>query len=58
MESKTVILILDRPARKGGGDRYTGKCEGEDLSIYFPQSISRSIDGKPVEAITIAIKLV
>ena len=44
-EIKTTVLVmkLARPARKSGGDRYEGKTpEGEDLTLYFPQSISRA----------------
>jgi hypothetical protein len=40
MEVK-IKLMLERMAKKKGGDRYQGGYDGENLTIYLPQSISR-----------------
>jgi len=41
MTKTQIKMTLERPARKSGGDRYEGTHEGEKLTLYFPQSISR-----------------
>ncbi len=45
----TLHLTLERPARRGGGDRYeTNPTETtESFQIYLPQTISR-IAGVPI----------
>ena len=52
-----VTVVLTRPARKSGGDRYEGSFDsGEDFTIYVPQSLSRRTDGTPVNSITITFE--
>ena len=46
----TLKLTLERPARKGGGDRYEAVTVGkpiEPFHIYLPQLITR-IAGVPI----------
>jgi hypothetical protein len=54
---KSIILTLVRPARKAGGDRYEGKANGEDITFYIPQSISRP-SGTPLEKISVTFEKV
>jgi len=46
----TVKLVLDRPARKAGSDRY--QIAGREDVLYIPQDISRP-SGEPVEVINV-----
>ena len=50
-----ITVRLEKAAKKGGGDKYTGKIEESDFSIYIPQSISRSEGGEPKKEFTITI---
>ena len=56
---KKVVCELERPARKGGGDRYKAITDisnaGSDFTIYIPQSISRP-GGTPLARIVIEFK--
>ena len=36
-----VTMKLEKAAKSGGGDKYAGKIEGEDVSFYVPQVVSR-----------------
>jgi len=39
----TILVELERPAKKSGGDRYKGTApDRQDFVIYLPQSISRA----------------
>lgn len=53
--SEQIIVTLERPARKQGGDRYENK--EQDYVIYIPQWISRA-DDKPAEKIKITFEVV
>jgi len=50
---KTIFAILERQARKSGGDRYKDVDSG--FTIYIPQSISRP-SGKPLARIIVEFK--
>lgn len=51
LEITKLTFVLDRPAKKGGGDRYA--CTTVDgFTVYVPQSISR-FGGKPIAKMTI-----
>jgi len=61
----TIVTKLERPAKKGGGDRYQAVAsaaatdEGSTVNIgefmvYLPQSISRR-EGKPFSVLTLTI---
>ena len=39
-----IKLTLEKPARKGGGDKYSN--EEYSVSIYLPQTISRATSTK------------
>ena len=49
-----ITVRLEKMAKKGGGDKYAGKIEESDFSIYIPQSISRP-EGEPKKEFTITI---
>lgn len=44
-----VVFNLVSPAKKSGGDKYQA-LNGDEFTIYFPQSISRP-NGVPVQTI-------
>ena len=46
MQSFQIKMQLTRPAKSKGGDRYEGKFEEDKIVLYFPQKISRAVDGK------------
>lgn len=50
----SINMRLEKPAQKGGGDKYVGSIEGTEISFYVPQSVSRAT-GMPIKAITITI---
>ena len=43
-----IELTLKTPAKNKGGDRYEGDCQGENLVVYFPQSLTRQ-SGSPAK---------
>ena len=48
-----VMFLLERQAKKSGGDRYKATLKnGEEFVIYIPQSISRP-EGYPLESIEV-----
>ena len=49
------LLILTRPARKSGGDRYEAQLGGDTMVIYVPQVISRP-EGQPLEKIKVTFE--
>uniref|UniRef100_A0A6M3KAD7 Uncharacterized protein n=1 Tax=viral metagenome TaxID=1070528 RepID=A0A6M3KAD7_9ZZZZ len=55
-ENKQTNLIfkLTRPAKSKGGDRYEATVQGDIMSIYLPQSISR-VGGQPAQSVNITI---
>ena len=48
-----IKLILERPARKAGGDRYTS--EDGSLTIYIPQKYSRK-SGSPTKVMWVTFE--
>ena len=40
---KTIIVNLERAARKTGADRYQGTLDGKPWQVYIPQSITRKM---------------
>jgi len=54
----TIILVLERQAKKGGGDRYTEKNSNSPIpfTIYVPQSISRPDNGQPKAELTLTLE--
>jgi hypothetical protein len=52
---KVVTFILEKAARKGGGDKYTAE-DIEGFSIYFPQTISRESGDIPIDKVRVIIK--
>jgi hypothetical protein len=52
--SEVIKMELAKAAKKSGGDKYMS--DDEQLTIYFPQSISRP-DGEPVDQITITVEV-
>jgi len=55
MEKKVAHFVLERPARKSGGDRYLCVSnQYNEWSIYIPQSLSR-MNNEPAPAITLEI---
>jgi len=38
---KTIIVNLERAARKTGADRYQGTLDGKPWQVYIPQSTTR-----------------
>ena len=55
MEPVKLKMTLERPARKGGGDRYAYTWDGQQHSQYYPQSISRQ-DGAPKQKLLITVE--
>lgn len=51
-----VECKLEKPAKKGGGDRYQGVIEGENFTVYLPQTYSR-ISGKTRPAFEFVLKV-
>jgi len=52
-----IMFILERQAKKSGGDRYFAALEsGENWTVYFPQEISRDSEGNPKKAIQVNIE--
>lgn len=49
----TVVVTLDKPAKKSGGDRYVN--EAGDFTPYVPQTISRPDGKNPVKTMTMVI---
>lgn len=48
-----VLFLLERRARKSGGDKYKAMLAiGEEMIIYIPQSISRP-EGFPIKSISV-----
>ncbi len=48
-----VLFLLERQAKRSGGDRYKGMLQnGEEMVIYIPQSISRP-KGYPIKSISV-----
>jgi hypothetical protein len=37
-----ITVVLTKPAKSRGGDRYEGVVDNEKFVIYIPQSISRT----------------
>jgi len=50
MAETKMLVELERPAKKSGGDRYQNVAES--FQIYIPQEISRP-NGVPVQQITL-----
>ena len=48
-------LKLDKPAKKQGGDRYKGELNGEEITLYLPQSVTRR-EGRPLSDLSITIE--
>lgn len=56
MAKETVLeMKLDKPAKKQGGDRYACNHEGDEITFYLPQSISRP-GGTQLQTVTVTIK--
>lgn len=55
-KSVALVFKLERPARKGGCDRYETSISGEDKTfvIYIPQTFSRTA-GTPALHIKVTI---
>jgi len=53
----TMLFLLTRPAKKGGGDRYEhGKEDNQDhMVIYIPQFISRK-EGIPKQSFKVTFE--
>ena len=52
-----IMFVLERTAKKSGGDRYFAALEsGENWVVYFPQEISRDSEGNPKKAIQVNIE--
>ena len=43
---RKFMLILDKEAKKSGGDKYTYEDDGKTKAIYVPQDVSRK-EGSP-----------
>ena len=53
---KTIIVNLERAARKSGADRYQGTLDGKPWQVYIPQSITRVKLGGVAKSFTITIE--
>ena len=53
---KTIIVNMERAARKTGADRYQGTLDGKPWQVYIPQSITRVKLGGVVKSFTITIE--
>ena len=49
-----IDISIAQPARKSGGDKYEGEYEGEKVSPYLPQKITRK-NGKIRENLVMVI---
>ena len=52
----TATLELDKKAKGKGGDRYAGRIAGEEVKIYFPQSISRPKGAAPTQKLKLSVE--
>jgi hypothetical protein len=53
---KTIIVNLERAARKTGADRYQGTLDGKPWQVYIPQSITRVKLVEVTKSFTITIE--
>ena len=53
---KTIIVNLERAARKTGADRYQGTLDGKPWQVYIPQSITRVKLGGVTKSFTVSIE--
>ena len=53
---KTIIVNLERAARKTGADRYQGTLDGQPWQVYIPQSTTRVKLGGVAKSFTITIE--
>jgi len=53
----TFEMELERPAKKDGGDRYKGKCDGNEILFYVPQSVSRPDGANPVPKLNVTLSV-
>ena len=53
---KTIIVNLERAARKSGADRYQGTLDGKPWQVYIPQSITRVKLVEVTKSFTITIE--
>jgi len=51
-----IKMFLEKAAQKNGGDKYAGKVGNEEMTIYFPQSISRK-SGSAATQINITVEV-
>lgn len=51
-----IVLTLKKPAQNKGGDRYEGDCQGENLVVYFPQSLTRQT-GAPAQSLKLTVEV-
>jgi hypothetical protein len=51
---KEITVLLDKPARKKGADKYTNKAG--DFTIYIPQYISREINETPARKFKVTME--
>lgn len=56
MAKTTIQMKLEKPAKSGGADRYAGQHEGDVVTFYIPQSISRET-GSPAQQATVTIEV-
>lgn len=51
-----LTLNLKKAALNKGGDRYEGDCQGENLVVYFPQSLTRAA-GAPASSLKLTVEV-
>ena len=51
-----IKLALKKAALNKGGDRYEGDCQGENLVVYFPQSLTRA-SGSPAQSLELTVEV-
>lgn len=54
-EPITTTVYIEKPAKRSGGDRYTGRLNDEDWQVYLPQSLTRFGTLPPQQAFVITI---
>ncbi len=51
-----INMVIDKPARKSGGDRYAGKLEETEITFYVPQNVSRP-EGTPLPSFKLTLEV-